>query len=376
MSDFFNMPELMAKIYKSHIESIRPYEPGKPIEEVERELGISNAIKLASNENPLGVSPKALRAIRHALRKVHLYPDGGCFYLKEKLALELGVKTDQLIIGNGSNEIIELLVRGFLEPGERVLTSETSFLVYALIAQISGGELTAVPMKNFRYDLQGILDQINERTRLVFIANPNNPTGTYVTSDEVEEFLSKVPRETIVCFDEAYYDFVETKDFPYTLFHVKSNKPNVIVLRTFSKSYGLAGLRIGYGIASPEMIAYLNKVRQPFNVNQLAQVAATAALDDKRFLWRTKRLVSREKLYLYRKFDQLGIRYVPTQANFILFEAGPEAPQIFDGLLKRGIIVRPMKAYGLSAHIRVTIGKRSENRAFVHALKRILKRKP
>ncbi len=363
----------MNKTFKDYINQIQPYEPGKPIEEVERELGVSNAIKLASNENPLGPSRKALRAIRRALRKIHLYPDGGCFYLKRRLAEELGVSENQLIIGNGSNEIIELLARGFLSAGDRVIASDGSFLVYPLITKVCGAEFVSVPMKDFRYDLKAILEKMDARTRLVFIANPNNPTGTYVTSGEVEDFLSKVPRETIVCFDEAYYDFVDARDFPYTLFHVKSNKPNVILLRTFSKSYGLAGLRVGFGVANSDLIGYLNKVRQPFNVNQLAQVGACAALDDKRFLWRTKRLISREKLYLYKKFDQMGIRYIPTQANFILFDIGKDASQVFEGLLKRGIIVRAMKAYGFPTQIRVTIGKRSENRAFIHVLKRVLK---
>ncbi|MBI4387672.1 MAG: histidinol-phosphate transaminase [Candidatus Omnitrophica bacterium] len=362
-------------IYRNYIDEITPYEPGKPIEEVERELGISNVVKLASNENPLGPSRKALRAIRHVLQKIHRYPDGGSFYLKQKLSHEFGVSTDQLILGNGSNEIIELLTRGFLGAGDRVIASEMSFLVYPILTKVCGGEFVAVPMKDFRYDLKGILNRIDERTRLIFIANPNNPTGSYVTNDEVEDFLSKVPRDVIVCFDEAYYDFVNASDFPYTLFHVKANKPNVILLRTFSKSYGLAGLRIGYGIANARLISYLNKIRQPFNINLLAQVAASAALDDKRFLWRTRRLIQREKLYLYRKFEQFGIHYIPTQANFILFDTGCDTTSVFEALLKRGVIVRVMKAYGLSNHIRVTIGKRSENRALIRALRQVLKLK-
>lgn len=361
-------------MFKEYISQITPYEPGKPIEEVERELGLSNVIKLASNENPLGPSRKAVRAMRRALKKVHLYPDGGSYYLKQKLAGELGVSSKQLVIGNGSNEIIELLARGFLLPGDRVISSEISFLVYSLITKVCGGEYISVPMKDFRYDLKRILEKIDERTRLIFIANPNNPTGTYVNHDEVEDFLSKVPRGVIVCFDEAYYDFVDARDFPYMLFHVKSNKPNVIVLRTFSKSYGLAGLRIGYGVSNPDLICYLDKVRQPFNINQLAQVAACAALDDRRFLWRTKRLIQREKAYIYRKFDQMGIRYIPTQSNFILFEVGENASRVFEALLKRGVIVRGLRAYDLPNYIRVSIGKRSENRQFIRSLKRALDR--
>ena len=288
----------MKKLFKDYIQDIVPYEPGKPIEEVERELGLLGVTKLASNENPLGPSRKALRAMRAALRRVHLYPDGGCYELKNRLAEEHGLPADQFIIGNGSNEIIELLARGFLNEGDKVISSDCSFLVYPLITKACGATYVPVPMKDFRYDLKGILEQIDERTKLIFIANPNNPTGTYVKSDEVEDFLSKVPKDVIVCFDEAYIDFVEAKDFPYLLFHVKANKPNVILLRTFSKSFGLAGLRVGYGMASKELIGYLGKVRQPFNVNRIAQIGAKAALDDRLFLWRTKRLVSRGRLYL------------------------------------------------------------------------------
>ncbi len=364
----------MKKLFKSYIQNIIPYEPGKPIEEVERELGLLHVTKLASNENPLGPSRKALRAMRIALRKVHLYPDGASYELKQRLSREFGLPADQFIIGNGSNEIIELLARGFLNEGDRVISSDSSFLVYPLITQSCGGSYVSVPMKDFRFDLKGILDQIDERTKLIFIANPNNPTGTYVRADEVEDFLSKVPKDVIVCFDEAYIDFVEAKDFPYLLFHVKANKPNVILLRTFSKSYGLAGLRIGYGIASQEMIQYLQKVRQPFNVNRLAQIGATAALDDHRFLWRTKRLVSRGRLYLYRKFTRMGLPFIPSEANFVLVNIGRDARKVSEALLKKGVIVRAMNAYGLNTYIRVTIGTRFELMRFIHALKYVLKR--
>ncbi len=364
----------MKKLFKDYIQRIIPYEPGKPIEEVERELGLLHVTKLASNENPLGPSRKALRAMRTELRKTHLYPDGASYELKQRLSQEFGLGSDQFVIGNGSNEIIELLARGFLNEGDRVISSDSSFLVYPLITQSCGASYVSVPMKDFRFDLKGILAQIDERTKLIFIANPNNPTGTYVRADEVEDFLSKVPKDVIVCFDEAYIDFVEAKDFPYLLFHVKANKPNVILLRTFSKSYGLAGLRIGYGIASQEMIKYLEKVRQPFNVNRLAQIGATAALDDQRFLWRTKRLVSRGRLYLYRKFTKMGLPFVSSEANFVLVNVGHDAKKISEALLKKGVIVRAMNAYGLSTYIRVTIGTRFELMRFIHALKRVLKK--
>lgn len=365
----------MKKLFKDYINSIVPYEPGKPIEEVERELGIFNVTKLASNENPLGPSRKAIRAMRAALRKVHLYPDGASYELKANLSREFGLGPEQFVIGNGSNEIIELLARGFLKEGDRVISSECSFLVYPLIAQSCGASFVSVPMKNFRFDLKGILDQIDGHTRIIFIANPNNPTGTYVRADEVEDFLSKVPKDVIVCFDEAYIDFVEAKDFPYLLFHIKANKPNIILLRTFSKSFGLAGLRVGYGMASAELIQYLEKVRQPFNVNRLAQIGASAALSDRLFLWRTKRLTSRGRLYLYRKFTQMGLPFIQSEANFVLVNVGRDAKKLSQDMLKKGVIVRAMNAYGLNTHIRVTIGTRFELMRFVHVLKKLLKKR-
>lgn len=363
----------MKKIFKDYIQDIVPYEPGKPIEEVERELGLLGVTKLASNENPLGPSRKALRAMRAALRRAHLYPDGGCYELKKRLAEEFGLPVDQFIIGNGSNEIIELLARGFLNEGDKVISSECSFLVYPLIAKVCGAAYVPVPMRNFRYDLKAISEQIDERTKLIFIANPNNPTGTYVKSDEVEDFLSKVPKDVIVCFDEAYIDFVEAKDFPYLLFHVKANKPNVILLRTFSKSYGLAGLRVGYGMASKELIEYLGKVRQPFNVNRIAQIGARTALDDRLFLWRTKRVVSRGRLYLYRKLTQLGLSFVSSEANFVLINVKRDARKVSEAFVKRGVIIRAMNAYGLNTYIRVTIGTRFELMRFIHVLKKVLR---
>lgn len=361
------------KLFKDSIESIRPYEPGKPIREVERELGLSRVVKMASNENPLGPSRRALRAMRRALREVHLYPESTCFYLKRKLAEELGIGENQLIIGNGSNEILEFLARAFLSEGDQVISSATSFLVYPIVTQACGAEYIEVPMKDFRYDLKGILDRITDRTRLIFIANPNNPTGTYVNREEVDDFLMKVPKEVIVCFDEAYVDFVEAKDFPYLLFHVKTERPNLIVLRTFSKSFGLAGVRVGYGMGAPGLIQYLHKVRQPFNVNSIAQAGAAAAVDDRLFLWRTKSLVARGRKYLYRRFRRYGFPCVPSQANFILFDTGLDSDQVFQAFLREGVIIRSMKAYGLPSWIRVTVGKRSENARFIRALRKIKK---
>ena len=359
---------MVKSIFKKFIHSIIPYEPGKPIEEVERELGIRKAVKLASNENPLGPSKKAIRAMREALSKVHLYPDGGCFYLKEQLSDEFKLSKNHFVIGNGSNEIIELLARGFVSPGDRVIASDQSFLVYPLITQVCGGEFVSLPMNDGRYDLEGIAKLVNDRTKIIFVSNPNNPTGTYVTDDEVEDFLGQIPKRIIVCFDEAYYDFVNAKDFPNSLAYIKAGRENIIILRTFSKSYGLAGLRIGYGIAHPDVVQYLDKVRQPFNVNQLAQVAACAALSDKLFLKKTQQLIWTEREYVCKELKKMGFQYLPSQANFILFNAGRDAAPIFQALLKKGIIVRGMKAYGLPNYLRVTIGKHSENKTFLKAL--------
>ena len=316
-------------LYKNYIQAIHPYEPGKPIKEVERELGLRHVVKLASNENALGPSGKAMRAMRRALREAHLYPEGSCHYLVNRLAEEFAVAANQIMVGNGSNEIIELLARGFLGEGDQVISSDITFLVYPILTQACGAEYVRVPMKDYRYDLEGIFNAITGRTKLIFIANPNNPTGTYVNQSEVENFLSRVPKDIMVCFDEAYVDFVDANDFPHLLFSIKTQRPNVVVLRTFSKSYGLAGLRVGYALGPPELIGYLHKIRQPFNVNAIAQAGATAALDDRFFLWRTKRLVSRGRLYFMKRMKKLGLNCLPSQANFVLVDTGRDAEEVF-----------------------------------------------
>lgn len=360
--------------FKKHIQAIKPYEPGKPIKELQREYGIWNVVKLASNENPLGrPSTKAMRAMRKAISEAHLYPEGNCFYLLDRLAKEIDLPREQIIFGNGSNEIIELVARGFLSEGDEVVSSETTFLVYPILTQTCGAKFKAVPMKDgFRYDLDAMLAAITPRTKLIFIANPNNPTGTYVTAREVESFLARVPDHVLVCLDEAYMDFVEADDFPKTLPYVRQGRPNLIVFRTFSKAYGLAGLRIGYAAASKEMIAYLHKIRQPFNVNSIAQAAAVAALDDKFYLWKTKWLVTHGRKYFYRKFKKLGLEYLSSQANFILVNVKTNGQEVFQALLRDGMIVRAMTAYQLPTWIRVTIGRRGQNGLLIRLLKNYL----
>lgn len=362
-----------AEIFKKHVQSIHPYEPGKPIQELQREMGLRRIVKLASNENALGPSRKALRAIRRAMLDLHLYPEGSCHYLVERLTQELGLPKENIIIGNGSNEIIELLARGFLSEGDEVISSECSFLVYPILTQVCGAKYISVPMKDYRYDLKALANAITERTRLIFIANPNNPTGTYVNQQEVEEFLARVPEHVVVCFDEAYVDFVDVRDFPHMLYPVKTGKSNIVVLRTFSKAYGLAGLRVGYGLAPAKIIGYLHKIRQPFNVNTLAQVAAAAALDDRFFLWRTKRMVARGRKYLVKHLQRMGLQVIPSQANFVLIDVRRNCEEVFHWMLRQGMIVRSMKAYGLPTFIRVTVGKRSQNAQFCRLMKKFLK---
>lgn len=358
--------------YKPSIQAVHPYKPGKPISEVERELGLNDVIKLASNENPLGPSPKAIKAVSKVLRELHLYPDGGSFYLIEGLSQSLKVPAENLVIGNGSNEIIELLARGFVSEGDEVLSSEGTFLVYPILTQVCGARYVTVPMKDFSYDLVNLAKKISAKTRLVFIANPNNPTGTYVSRREVEAFLKKVPGRVMVCFDEAYFDFVEAHDFPDIQSLILAGRKNVCILRTFSKAYGLAGLRIGYGVFHPETAAYLHKIRQPFNVNSLAQAAALASLQDKSFLKKTQKLTFDGRRFLGKEFEKMRLPYLKSQANFVLVDAGFDGDVIFNRMLKQGVIVRSMKSYGFSTWIRVTVGKPAQNRKFLKCLKQCL----
>lgn len=354
----------------SYIPGLKPYEPGKPIEEVERELGVPNAAKLASNENPLGPSPKALTAIQGALGTLHRYPDGPAWALRQRLARHLGVRPEMLLIGNGSDELIDIIIQTFVGSGGEILTAAPSFLEYRLIAEGHGARCVDVPLTHFRYDLERMLKRVSRRTKAVFIANPNNPTGTYVTHEEVARFLARLPRAIPVVFDEAYYEFVEESDFPRGL-ELQKRSP-VIILRTFSKAYGLSGIRVGYGIARPEWVGWMNRVRQPFNVNRLAQVAALAALDDREHLKRTQAVVRDGKRFLVQALEAFGWRSVPSAANFILVDTGRDADRLFQALLRAGVIVRSMAAYGLPHHVRITVGTMLENRKLVNALAQVL----
>lgn len=358
---------------RKNILNISPYEPGKPIEEVQRELGLRAVIKMASNENALGPSPKAVAAIKRNLNNINRYPDANCFYLKGKLAKKLGVKPENLVIGNGSDEIITLAARAFVSETDEVIIADTTFLIYKIAAQAAGANIKAVHMKNFKYDLKGMREAISDKTKIVFIANPDNPTGTYCALKEVAAFMKAIPKTAIVFFDEAYYEFGKQKvDYPDTLKYL--NKENVIITRTFSKAYGLSGLRVGYGIASSEFIRCMDKVREPFNVNLLAQAAALAALDDAVFLKMTVSSVEKGKRFLYSEFDKLGLEYTPSATNFILVNIKKDCKEVFRKMLKQGVIIRDMKAWGLDTYIRVTIGTREENEKFIKTLKKVLEK--
>jgi histidinol-phosphate aminotransferase len=348
------------------------YQPGRPIEEVARELGLSadRIIKLASNENPLGPSPLALAAMEKSLRLLHLYPDGNAFYLKRKLARKLAVEPDNLILGNGSNEIIEFVGHALMGPGVDVIVSQYCFAIYPIMARMFGAHLITVPARHFGHDLPAMARAITPHTRVLFVANPNNPTGTLAPAADVMRLISEVPPEVLLVMDEAYLEFLEEPADLLSL--VRSGQmPNLLLMRTFSKIYGLAGLRLGYGIGHPELIAALEKVRQPFNVNALAQAAAEAALDDAEHLQRTRANNSEGLDCFARGFDELGLEFIPSVANFVCVRVG-EGQRVFEALQRLGVIVRPMTGYQMPEWVRISIGTPAENARCMEALKKVL----
>jgi histidinol-phosphate aminotransferase len=359
------------------LNSLPVYQPGRPIEEVARELGLDAAgiIKLASNENPLGPSRLGLAAMREAIKQVNLYPDGNAFYLKQKLAAKLGVTPANLILGNGSNEVIEFIGHALLGGGgatatPEVVVSQFCFAVYPIVTALFGAKLVVVPAKNHGHDLDAMLAAITPNTRIVFVANPNNPTGTTASREELARFVNAVPADVLLALDEAYIEFLNE---PLDLLPEirNGNKPNLLLMRTFSKIYGLAGLRIGYGIGHPDFIAALEKIRQPFNINMVAQAGALAALDDTRHVEKTRKVNSRGLRLYARTFRKLGLEFVPSQANFILVRVG-DGQRVFGELQKLGVIVRPMGGYQLPEWIRISIGTPKENKRCLEALKTVL----
>lgn len=360
----------MTELVRKNIADIAPYIAGKPIEETKRQLNLKEVIKLASNENPLGPSPKAVEAIKKNLSLINRYPDSSGFYLKTKLARALNLETANIVLGNGSDELIDIIIKTFVEEDENIITADVTFLEYKIISEVNGHRVITVPLKYFKYDLDGIKNKLDKKTKAIFISNPNNPTGTYVSGLEIEDFIRDLPEKLLLVLDEAYDTFIDVNDFPNGLSYIQNR--NVIVLKTFSKSYGLAGLRIGYALARAEFISAMERVRQPFNVNSLAQVAAAAALRDNKFLAKTRKTILEGKSYLYDCLNRLGLAYVPSVANFILIDVGKDGWVLFKALLKYGVIVRDMKQYGLKNFIRVTVGTKKENERFIKVLKKVL----
>jgi histidinol-phosphate aminotransferase len=354
-----------------YVNTLVPYIPGKPVQELERELGIRNAIKLASNENPLGPSPLAKKAIRKALTSVNMYPDGDAYYIKQKLAERLNTRPESLIFGNGSNDVIDIIARTFMKAGDEAVMGEYAFIVFPIVTQAVGARVIISPMPDLTHNLEDIYSRITSKTRAVFIANPNNPTGTIVRRQELEWFLEMVPEEIVVVIDEAYFEYVDEPQYPNSLDYQSLGK-SVITVRTFSKVYGLAGLRLGYGISSPEIISPMHRVRQPFNANLLAQVAAFAALDDSDHVSKA-RLINKDGLsYFSRELKKINICFTPSFSNFILIDLKSDPISVYNSLLKLGVIVRPVINYGLKTHLRVTVGLPEENERFIWAIKRVL----
>jgi histidinol-phosphate aminotransferase len=357
-------------IYGLALKGVRelvPYVAGKPIEELERELGLTNIIKLASNENPLGPGKKALSAIQAALPKLTLYPDGNGFNLKAALAKKHKLGADQITLGNGSNELLELVARAFLTPGLETMFSEHAFAVYPIVTQAVGASAVVVTALNYGYDLEAMAARISDLTRVIFIANPNNPTGTLLSQAELGRFISELPRHCLCVLDEAYFEYVTNKDGINSIDWLLTN-PNLIITRTFSKAYGLAGLRVGYSLSSPEIADILNRVRQPFNNNALALVAAEAALDDEDYLQQTIAVNGQGMADLTAGFKALGLEWIPSAGNFVSVDLKRPGLPIYEALLRKGVIVRPVANYGLPNHLRISIGTQAENQFFLKAL--------
>jgi len=349
-----------------YVSAVRPYVPGKPVEELERELGISGSIKLASNENPLGPSPKAVAAINNATKDLNRYPDGGGYYVRNALSGKLSVEPENIILGNGSNELLDIVARTFMRPGDEAVMATPSFVVYAMAVQSLGGRAIQIPLKNYAHDLPSMREAVTEKTKIVFIANPNNPTGTINKREEFDAFMGGLPEGILTVMDEAYYEYVSDPHYADSMKWFRKGK-DILILRTFSKIFGLAGLRIGYGIAGGGIITEMNKLRPPFNTNTIAQSAALGALRDDDHVRKSRETNEKGKQYLYKELRHLGVGYVPTEANFIYVPV-EDSMGLYEKLLKKGVIVRPM-----GPALRVTIGLAEENERFLDALKSVMR---
>ena len=360
------------RLARKGIFKITSYIPGKSIEEVQKEFGAKKWIKLASNENLLGPSPKAVAAIRKELRNIYLYPEGPCTVLRQALARKFSLPEGMVVISNGADNLILMIACAFVDEGNEVVMADPTFSVYTNVTQMMGGRPIKVRLKDFTHDLDSMLKKVNRKTKLVFICNPNNPTGTTISQKSFDHFLSKLPKQVIVVLDEAYGDFVEDSFYPNGLDYIKERK-QVILLRTFSKVYGLAGLRIGYALGREDLVDCLYQVRDPFPVHRLAQVAAVAALNDEDHAIKSIQLVYEGKRYLYKELDKMGVSYVPSQANFIFIDFEKDSEEVFQALLREGIIIRPGKIWDYPTFARVTIGRIEDNQRFIKALKKIFK---
>ena len=365
------MPQSIYQLATAGVQTLVPYQPGKPISELERELGLTEIVKLASNENPLGPSEKVKQAIQASFADLSRYPDGNGFALKSALSAKWGVDNNQVTLGNGSNEILELLARAFLTTEHEVIFSQHAFAVYPLVTQAVGAQARIVPAIDYGHDLHGMLAAITDKTRLLFIANPNNPTGTYLTEQALSEFLAVVPEHVICVLDEAYYEYVTKIDYPDSIAWL-AKYPNLVITRTFSKAHGLAGLRVGYSLSSPEMADILNRVRQPFNNNALALAAAEVAIQDSDYLAETIALNNAGMQFLTEAFSSMGLPWIASVGNFVSVDLLREASRINTALLHRGVIVRPVANYEMPNHLRISIGTEAENAFFINTLKAVL----
>ncbi len=353
------------------VQDLNPYLPGKPPEELERELGLTDVVKLASNENPMGPSENVLTAIKQQLSGLSLYPDSGGYRLKNALSQQFGFSPEQVTLGNGSNDVLELIGRAYLNPNDEVIYSEYSFVVYSLVTQATGAKAVVTPAKEWGHDLDAMLSSITARTRIIFIANPNNPTGTWLTRQQLTEFLDKVPENVLVVLDEAYTEYVKEPEFPNGL-SLLADYQNLVVTRTFSKAYGLAGLRVGFSVSNPQVANVLSRVRQPFNVNSLALVAAETALTDQAYLIKALELNQQGMALFEKAFSKLGLAYIPSVGNFITVDVATDAQPIYQAMLEEGVIVRPVANYGMPNHLRISIGLPEENERCLDVLAKVV----
>lgn len=365
--------EAGAKFARNGINELIAYVPGKPVEEVVKEYGVTEIIMLAANENPLGTSPKAKEMMQQMISNVYMYPEGSSFALREKIAANYGINDNMVILGNGADNILFMIAQAFVNQGDEVIIGDPTFSVYETTTLIMGGNVVKVPLKDFTYDLSALAERITDKTKLIFVCNPNNPTGTIVSEEEVAKFMDVVPKDCIVVFDEAYLEYVDSSDFPKTIKYVNEQR-NVLIVRTLSKVYGLAGLRVGYAVGPEYLIHVLRKVVEPFPVNRMAQAGALGALDDNEFLETVLSVTKEGKEYLIKEFTKLGMAYAPSQTNFVFVDLGVDAQEVAKELLKEGIIIRPGNIWDLPTFARITIGTLKQNEKLIQALTKIIKK--